>query len=239
MFFGWFKKFSQASNSSEYITPASYKERKLYVGDEYRGIIRNVRYKKKTGKVVGFIIINKEGVEENIDVNGKLIIRGDSVVLSAANTVNGGDYEAAKEAPGKASIEAVMNQLDHYVKEISEYDEKIIKAIEVIISDPNNHEKETTVYRYINEFQRKKEEAVVKCKEALSLLTDEIDRLTKELNSKETEARDLELKQQIGYGLSNDYRQRLNELTSSIRNLKEKLTKLYLKQKEYESKCRD
>ncbi len=62
MFFGWFKKFSQASNSSEYITPpASYKERKLYVGDEYRGIIRNVRYKKKTGKVVGFIIINKEG----------------------------------------------------------------------------------------------------------------------------------------------------------------------------------
>ncbi len=211
---------------------ASYKGRKLYVDGEYRGVITKVKYRKKTGEVVGFIIINKEGNEEDIDVNGRLQISGDSVWIIRNNDGKSGG------APVEESIESLIKQLDNYIKEINEYDEKIIKAIETMILNPNYYDKKT-INEYKDAFQRRKEETMAKCKVTLSSLADKIDKLANELSNMEIEAKELELRQRISGDLSDNDKQRLNGLRNSIRDLEEKLASLYLKQKEYESKCKD
>jgi len=297
MVFNLFKRFSPVGNSevlsdptrnnSEVLPdPSIYKGKKLYMGNQYKGIIIGVGVKKGTKEIVRFKVSNN-GTEEIIEFNDKrypapiliiyevnndekgrieimdlkgkrypapiLIIKDASEGIPGSNdggviqgnkgndkviAVGGKSDEKESIKKMDEEIQALIKEMDERIQVIKNSEESIHKAVEWMMmkKDLNNDEREY-IREYMDHAKREKGEAVNRCRELLKIFINKIDKVKAALDLNRSKANELEMRKEINGRLDPDDEDKLARIRAIINEEMELLSKLYIKQKEYEKWC--
>ncbi|MGC8597390.1 MAG: hypothetical protein ACP5NY_05680, partial [Thermocladium sp.] len=170
MVFNLFKKFSSIDNSEVLPNPANYKGKRLYVGNEYKGVITHIGVKKGTREVTYFKV-NNNGKEETVSLNGRKIVQSNKGIV-----ISGEDDEIG--------LDELIKKIDNEIQAIKNNEETIHKAVErLIIKKDLSNEDINLIREYINHAKREKEEAINRCKELLMILSNKIDKVKAILSS--------------------------------------------------------
>ena len=224
MVFNLFKRFSSIDNSEVLPNPANYKGKRLYVGNEYKGVITHIGIKRGTREVTYFKV-NNNGKEETVSLNGRKIVQSNKGIV-----ISGEEDEIG--------LDELINKIDNEIQAIKNNEETIHKAVErLIIKKDLSNEDINLIREYINHTKREKEEAINRCKELLIILSNKIDKVKAILSSSELEAKELELRKEINGKLEPEEENKLKRIRASINEKMELLGKLYIKQREYERWC--
>ena len=242
MVFNLFKRFSSIDNSEVLPNPANYKGKRLYVGNEYKGVITHIGIKRGTREVTYFKV-NNNGKEETVSLNGRKIVQSNKgIVISGEGDEIGLDELIKKiviSGEGdEIGLDELINKIDNEIQAIKNNEETIHKAVErLIIKKDLSNEDINLIREYINHTKREKEEAINRCKELLMILSNKIDKVKAILSSSELEAKELELRKEINGKLEPEEENKLKRIRASINEKMELLGKLYIKQREYERWC--